>query len=160
MTTENTRNMGKNMKDALTFARKYAGWHSYDRRNRATVAAVRRLAARGLVEMTAHQFRATELHVAAPVTAVDRALDRFAELKAATPETVLVFRLGDFYEMLHGDAQIGRKVLGLGFGHIPPARRPNHPAGDVLVAGFPYHMAAQNIDALRAAGYKVQVVEG
>jgi len=51
--------MGKNMKHALAFVRKYPGWHSYDRRSRCTVLAIRRLAARGLVEMTGYQFRAT-----------------------------------------------------------------------------------------------------
>lgn len=54
--------MGKNMKHALAFARRYPGWNSYDRRNRATVAAITRLARWGLVEMTQYQFRAKRIY--------------------------------------------------------------------------------------------------
>ena len=43
--------MGKNMRHALEFISKCAGWHTYDRRCQATVSAIKRLEYRGLVEM-------------------------------------------------------------------------------------------------------------
>lgn len=42
--------LGKNMRHALTFAQAHDGWASYAR-DRATVDAIKRLAARGLVEI-------------------------------------------------------------------------------------------------------------
>ncbi len=51
--------MGKNMRHTLAFAKMYPGWHTYDRRCRATVDAVKRLEHRGLIETGAgHVFRA------------------------------------------------------------------------------------------------------
>ena len=40
-------------------------------------------------------------------------LDQFAEIKAQHPDTVLFFRMGDFYEMFHEDAVIASEVLGI-----------------------------------------------
>ena len=50
-------NLGKNQRHALDFARRFPGWHTYDRRCRSTVSALRRLARRGLVKLSSfHQF--------------------------------------------------------------------------------------------------------
>ena len=40
-------------------------------------------------------------------------LDQFAEIKAQHPDTVLFFRMGDFYEMFYEDAEIASEVLGI-----------------------------------------------
>ena len=53
--------LGRNQKRALEFARNNPGWHSYAK-DRATVAAIHGLQARGLVELSpvSQQFRATQ----------------------------------------------------------------------------------------------------
>ena len=53
--------LGRNQKRALEFARNNQGWHSYAK-DRATVAAINGLQARGLVELSpvSRQFRATQ----------------------------------------------------------------------------------------------------
>ena len=40
-------------------------------------------------------------------------MQRYQEVKAETPGTLLLFRMGDFYELFHEDAQIAAKTLGL-----------------------------------------------
>ena len=40
-------------------------------------------------------------------------MDQFHELKEANPGTILFFRMGDFYELFHDDAEVGSNVLGL-----------------------------------------------
>ena len=50
--------LGKNMKHALSFARKYSGWHSFYVRQRETRMAIYALRKRGLVEVNQYnQFR-------------------------------------------------------------------------------------------------------
>ena len=40
-------------------------------------------------------------------------MEQHAEIKAAHPQSVLFFRMGDFYELFHEDAHVGAEVLGL-----------------------------------------------
>ena len=40
-------------------------------------------------------------------------MDQFFELKEQHPDTVLFFRMGDFYELFHDDAETAAEVLGL-----------------------------------------------
>jgi len=52
--------MGKNMKHALNFAKKYPGWHTFAK-DRATVNAVHNLQRKGLIEINSfNQFRASK----------------------------------------------------------------------------------------------------
>lgn len=43
--------LGKNMKDALNFVKKNKGWHSFNKKCRATVNAIKSLQRRGLVNV-------------------------------------------------------------------------------------------------------------
>ncbi len=65
------------------------------------------------------------------------------------PDTLLMFRLGDFYEMFYDDAVEGARILG-----ITLTKRQNYP-----MAGVPYHAAWQYIPKLLAAGKKVAVCD-
>ncbi|OYW13458.1 MAG: DNA mismatch repair protein MutS, partial [Planctomycetales bacterium 12-60-4] len=40
-------------------------------------------------------------------------MQRYLEVKAQNPDSLLLFRMGDFYELFYEDAQIAAKVLGL-----------------------------------------------
>ncbi len=66
-----------------------------------------------------------------------------------SPDTMLLFRLGDFYEMFHEDAAEGSRILG-----ITLTKRQNYP-----MAGIPYHAAEQYIPKLLAAGKKVAICD-
>ncbi len=64
-------------------------------------------------------------------------------------DTLLLFRLGDFYEMFYGDAVEGSRILG-----ITLTKRQNYP-----MAGIPYHAADQYIPKLLRAGKKVAICD-
>lgn len=64
-------------------------------------------------------------------------------------DTILLFRLGDFYEMFYDDANEGARILG-----ITLTKRSNYP-----MAGIPFHAADQYIPKLLEAGKKVAICE-
>jgi len=64
-------------------------------------------------------------------------------------DTILLFRLGDFYEMFKRDAEEGARILG-----ITLTRR-----HDYAMAGIPYHAADTYIDRLLKAGKKVAICD-
>lgn len=69
--------------------------------------------------------------------------------KRLHPNTILLFRLGDFYEMFEQDAQKGSKVLGIAL-----TKRHETP-----MAGIPYHAAQTYIEKLLKAGLKVAICD-
>ncbi len=75
-------------------------------------------------------------------------------MKAKYPDTILLFRLGDFYETFEEDAKITSKVLG-----ITLTRRGNGAATEIPLAGFPYHALESYMPKLLKAGYRVAVCE-
>jgi DNA mismatch repair protein MutS len=64
-------------------------------------------------------------------------------------DTLLLFRLGDFYEMFHEDAIEGSRILG-----ITLTQRHDYP-----MAGMPYHAADNYVGKLLAAGKKVAICD-
>ena len=81
-------------------------------------------------------------------------MDQFHELKEANPETILFFRMGDFYELFHDDAEIGSNVLGLAL-----TSRDKNADQPIPMAGFPWHQLEENLRLMLRAGYKVTVAE-
>ncbi len=69
--------------------------------------------------------------------------------KAQAKDALLLFRLGDFYEAFHQDANIISKELNLTL-----TQRQNIP-----MCGVPFHAADQYIDKLIAKGHKVAIAE-
>ena len=63
--------------------------------------------------------------------------------------TILLFRLGDFYEVFGEDAEIAAKVLGLTL-----TKRHETP-----MAGLPHHAAPAYVNRLLAAGWKVAICD-
>jgi len=75
---------------------------------------------------------------------------QYLEVRGTLPKnTMLLFRLGDFYEMFGEDAELGSKVLG-----ITLTKRHNQ-----LMAGIPYHAGDTYIQKVLEAGYKVAICE-
>ena len=83
------------------------------------------------------------------------AMRQYKEMKARYPETVLFFRMGDFYEMFYEDARIASKVLGLAL----TTRSSKGSANPVPLAGIPYHAVDSYLAKMIRAGYRVAVCE-
>lgn len=77
-------------------------------------------------------------------------MQQYFEVKRKLPpNTLLLFRLGDFYEMFHEDAEIGSQLLG-----ITLTKR-----SDYQMAGIPFHAAEQYIGKALQAGKKVAICD-
>ena len=81
-------------------------------------------------------------------------MKQYAQVKAKYPDTILLFRMGDFYETFDQDAILASKVLG-----ITLTKRGNGAAGDIPLAGFPYHALEAYLPRLLKAGHRVAVCE-
>jgi DNA mismatch repair protein MutS len=81
-------------------------------------------------------------------------LDQFAEIKAQHPDTVLFFRMGDFYEMFHDDAVLAADVLG-----ITLTSRDKKSDNPVPMAGVPWHSVEGYLQVMLRAGHKVTLCE-
>ena len=81
-------------------------------------------------------------------------MDQFFELKEAHPDTVLFFRMGDFYELFHEDATVASEVLGLSL-----TSRDKNAEQPIPMAGFPWHGLEEHLKTMLSAGYKVTVAE-
>ncbi len=79
---------------------------------------------------------------------------QYHQIKAKYPDTVLLFRLGDFYETFEEDAGITARVCG-----ITLTKRGNGAEGETPLAGFPYHQLDNYLPKLVRAGYRVAVCE-
>lgn len=81
-------------------------------------------------------------------------MKQFYKIKSEYPDTILLFRVGDFYETFEDDAKIASKILG-----ITLTKRANGAAGDVPLAGFPFHAIDSYLPKLVRAGYRVAICE-
>lgn len=81
-------------------------------------------------------------------------MTQYYKVKEANPDTILLFRIGDFFETFDHDAKIASKVLG-----ITLTKRANGAAEDVPLAGFPHHAIDTYLPKLVRAGYRVAVCE-
>lgn len=79
-------------------------------------------------------------------------MKQYNEIKEQYKDCILLFRLGDFYEMFYEDAKIASKELG-----ITLTRR--NKKMDVPLAGVPYHSIASYISKLVSKGYSVAICE-
>jgi len=79
---------------------------------------------------------------------------QYQKIKAKYPETILLFRMGDFFETFEEDAKITSKVLG-----ITLTKRGDGAAAEVPLAGFPHHALDTYLPKLLKAGYRVAVCE-
>ncbi len=77
-------------------------------------------------------------------------MEQYWDFKKTIPkDTILLFRLGDFYEMFYDDAVEGSKILG-----ITLTKRQDYP-----MAGMPYHSIDQYLKKLLDSGKKVAICE-
>ncbi|MEX3011213.1 DNA mismatch repair protein MutS [Hoeflea sp. TYP-13] len=81
-------------------------------------------------------------------------MEQFIEIKAANPDSLLFYRMGDFYELFFGDAVEASKALG-----ITLTKRGQHLGEDIPMCGVPVHAADDYLQKLIAHGYRVAVCE-
>lgn len=81
-------------------------------------------------------------------------MQQYLDAKERYPETILFFRMGDFYEMFFEDAVTASKVLGLTL-----TARNKGDADEVPMAGVPHHAASGYINDLIENGFAVAICE-
>ncbi len=81
-------------------------------------------------------------------------MDQYYAAKAAYPDAIMLFRVGDFYETFGEDAIKTSGILG-----ITLTRRANGTASHVELAGFPYHAIDTYLPKLVRAGERVAICE-
>ncbi len=85
---------------------------------------------------------------------------QFRELKAAHPDTVLLYRLGDFYETFDDDAKLVAELLEVTLTYKKFANHRRTKAEQrAPMAGMPYHAIERYVSALVGAGYRVAIAE-
>lgn len=79
---------------------------------------------------------------------------QYKKIKEEYPNEILMYRLGDFYEMFFEDAKIASKELGLTL-----TSRNREKDQNIPLAGVPYHSVASYIAKLVSKGYSVAICE-
>ncbi len=79
---------------------------------------------------------------------------QYFEIKSKYKDTILLYRMGDFYETFDEDARLVHKILG-----ITLTKRANGKAAHVALAGFPYHSLDSYMPKLIRSGFRVAVCE-
>lgn len=86
--------------------------------------------------------------------AVTPLMRQYKEMKKKHPDAILLFRVGDFYEIFGEDAITASDVLG-----ITLTRRANGKKSSIELAGFPHHALDSYLPKLVRAGHRVAICE-
>ncbi|MFZ8803378.1 MAG: DNA mismatch repair protein MutS [Candidatus Calescibacterium sp.] len=78
------------------------------------------------------------------------AMKQYLEIKSEYPDCILLFRMGDFYELFYEDAIVASKVLDI----VLTSRDKETP-----MAGFPHHAIESYVIRLIKEGFKVAICE-
>ncbi len=81
-------------------------------------------------------------------------MEQYIEIKAANPDCLLFYRMGDFYELFFEDAETASRALG-----IVLTKRGKHLGRDIPMCGVPVHRADEYLHRLIALGHRVAVCE-
>jgi DNA mismatch repair protein MutS len=81
-------------------------------------------------------------------------MEQYIEIKAANPDCLLFYRMGDFYEMFFADAETASRALG-----IMLTKRGKHLGVDIPMCGVPVERADEYLHRLIALGHRVAVCE-
>ncbi|MBV8799047.1 MAG: DNA mismatch repair protein MutS [Alphaproteobacteria bacterium] len=92
--------------------------------------------------------------VAAKIETATPSMAQFLEIKAAHPEYLLFYRMGDFYELFFDDAAAAAEAL-----DIALTKRGKHLGDDIPMCGVPVHAAEQYLEKLIRKGFRVAVCE-
>src|SRR5262247_1098045 len=81
-------------------------------------------------------------------------MEQYQDIKAANPDCLLFYRMGDFYELFFTDAEIASRALG-----IVLTKRGKHEGEDIRMCGVPIERADDYLQRLIALGHRVAVCE-
>src|SRR5437763_7009758 len=90
----------------------------------------------------------------AEVESATPSMAQFLEIRAAHPECLLFYRMGDFYELFFEDAVRAAEAL-----DIALTKRGKHLGRDIPMCGVPVHAAEQYLEKLIRKGFRVAVCE-
>jgi DNA mismatch repair protein MutS len=102
---------------------------------------------------TAEAGRVTPI-AADEVGRVTPMMEQYIEIKAANPDCLLFYRMGDFYELFFDDAEVASRALG-----IVLTKRGKHRGSDIPMCGVPVERADEYLHRLIALGHRVAVCE-
>lgn len=81
-------------------------------------------------------------------------MKQYFDIKSKYPDAILLFRVGDFYEMYGEDAVIGAEIVG-----IVQTKKANGPGQFIEIAGFPHHALDTYLLKLVRAGKRVAICD-
>ena len=81
-------------------------------------------------------------------------MEQYVEIKAANADSLLFYRMGDFYELFFDDAVKASRALGIAL-----TKRGKHLGEDIPMCGVPVHAADDYLQKLIARGFRVAVCE-
>ena len=89
-----------------------------------------------------------------PINDITPLMAQYKDIKSRHGDSVLLFRVGDFYETFYEDAIEVSKIL-----NIALTTRDKNKPNPIPLAGVPFHAAETYITRLLAAGKKVAICE-
>ncbi|MBL8820168.1 MAG: DNA mismatch repair protein MutS [Planctomyces sp.] len=81
-------------------------------------------------------------------------MERYMEVKRENPGSILLFRMGDFYELFFEDAENASRVLGITL--TSRDKSSDHP---IPMAGFPWHQLDAYLQKLIQAGFRAAICD-
>ena len=81
-------------------------------------------------------------------------MNQYLSVKKEYPDAILLFRLGDFYEMFYDDAKVASEILGIAL-----TSRDRSKKNPVPLCGVPFHSVEPHVSKLLASGKKVAICE-
>ncbi len=81
-------------------------------------------------------------------------MEQYLKIKGDYQDTILLYRMGDFYETFYDDAKTISKLLGIAL-----TKRAHGKSAHVPLAGFPYHALDNYLYKLVRAGHRVAICE-
>src|ERR1043165_5857197 len=90
----------------------------------------------------------------APGAKLTQLMAQYWDIKSAHEDKIVLFRMGDFFEMFHRDAEIAAPVLGIAL-----TARNKKSAEETPMCGVPHHSIANSINKLLSHGFKVAICD-
>lgn len=107
-----------------------------------------------MLSFTSDVLNTTELASAESRASATPMMEQYIEIKANNPNSLLFYRMGDFYELFFEDAVEAARALG-----ITLTKRGQHMGQDIPMCGVPIHAADDYLQKLISLGFRVAVCE-
>jgi DNA mismatch repair protein MutS len=91
---------------------------------------------------------------AAAATLLTPMMAQYLAIKKDHPDSLLFYRMGDFYELFFDDAEAASKTLGIAL-----TKRGKHLGEDIPMCGVPVHASDHYLQKLIRAGHRVAICE-